>query len=134
MTNTVFADMLARPRSLGQVGRETAQNELPRFLRAVGRKSFRDERSHAVLLCLAAGLRRAASQHLPDLGGAAHAQRAAEELERLLNLTRDQRREERKRARLAPRYTARKTDALDVIGALFEVRVFTEAARRIWCC
>ena len=47
-----------------------------------------DARSYAVLLCRAAGLRRAAAgQHIDELGGDTYAQRAAEELERLLNLT-----------------------------------------------
>ena len=74
---------------MGAVGRENAHGELP----------------YAVLLCRAEGLRRAAMQQLPDLGGDAHAQSAAEELERLLKLTGKERSEKKKQ--LAPRYTAR---------------------------
>ena len=97
-------------------------------MRAMGQQNARNELSYAVLLCRAEGLRRAAMQQLPDLGGDAHAQSAAEELERLLKLTGKERSEEKKQ--LAPRYTARKTGALGVTGALFEVWIVTEAARR----
>ena len=106
MKNSEFREMLEKSRSLGKYGRQTALKELPRFLRAVGRRNVQGELPYAVLLCRAEGLRRAAMQQLPDLGGDAHAQSAAEELERLLKLTGKERSEERKQ--LAPRYTARK--------------------------
>ena len=84
MTKTKFDEMLKHSRSIRQAGRRKALKELPGFLRAVGQKNAEDELSYAVLLCRAEGLRRAAMQQLPDLGGDAHAQSAAEELERLL--------------------------------------------------
>ena len=82
-----------------------------------------------MLLCRATGLRRAAGQHLDALGGAAYAQRAIEELDRLLNLTGKQLNNEKKN--FALRYIEKKPNALGVIGPLFEVWIFTEAAREI---
>ena len=60
--------MLQKPISLGRKGRRSAQNKLPYCLRALGRGKVYGERSYAVLLCLVAGLKRAASHYLHDMG------------------------------------------------------------------
>ena len=67
-------------------------------------------------------------QQLPDLGGDAHAQSAAEELERLLKLTGKERSEEKKQ--LAPQYKARKADVLGLTGALFGRERYTQAGTK----
>ena len=67
-------------------------------------------------------------QQQPDLGGDAHAQTAAEELERLLKLTGKERSEEKKQ--LAPQYKARKADALGLTGALFGRERYRQAGTK----
>jgi hypothetical protein len=69
VTETVFVDMLKRSRSLGKLGRRKQQGDIPRFLCQRSAYERPDERAYAVLLCRAAGLRRAAEQHLDDLWG-----------------------------------------------------------------
>ena len=83
-------------------------------------------------MCRTTGLRRAAGQHVDDLGGAAYAKRANEELDRLLSLNGKERTDEKKR--LPPRMwrsREEKTGALGVVGILFEAYIFTEAASEI---
>ena len=129
MASSEFADMLLKEKELQRSGRRKQQSDVPRFLRAGDQTWLEGEREYAVLLCRATGLRRAAGQHLDALGGAAYAQRAIEKLDRLLNLTGKQLNNEK--AKIARRYTAHKPNALGVIGPLFEVWIFTEAAREI---
>ena len=129
MASSEFADMLLKSKGLQQSGRRKQQSDVPRFLRAGDQTWLEGEREYAVLLCRATGLRRAAGQHLDALGGAAYAQRAIEELDRLLNLTGEQLHNEKKI--IALRYTEKKPNALGVVGPLFEVWIFTEAAREI---
>ena len=89
--------MLLKAKALQKAGRQRQQSDIPLFLRQGDRSTRDGEREYAVLLCRTTGLRRAAGQHVDDLGGAAYAKRATEELDRLLNLNGKQRTDEKKK-------------------------------------